>query len=58
VFEKPITDESTNEAQLYRKYYESFDDFLITTINNETPKDKDSWKIVLNFLPTDVGGCQ
>ncbi|KAI0274313.1 hypothetical protein BGY98DRAFT_994269 [Russula aff. rugulosa BPL654] len=37
---------------------EKFDDFFITSIGDETPKGKDFWFICLNFLPTEVGGCQ
>jgi len=39
-------------------YSSSFDDFLITTISNETPTDLAFWQINLNFQPTQVGGCQ
>ncbi|KAF8495167.1 hypothetical protein F5888DRAFT_1616054, partial [Russula emetica] len=37
---------------------EKFDDFFITSIDNETPTGKDFWAICLNFVPTEVGGCQ
>jgi hypothetical protein len=41
-----------------RPFYEKFDDFLITSIDNETPSGKDFWAICLNFSPIEVGGCQ
>jgi hypothetical protein len=34
------------------------DDFFITSIDNETPTGKDFWVTCLNFVPTEVGGCQ
>jgi len=39
-------------------FSERFDDFFITSINDETPMGRDFWAICLNFLPTNVGGCQ
>ena len=43
---------------MFRTYFEEFDDFLITTIDNETPTGDDYWAICLNFEPAPVGGCQ
>jgi len=40
------------------KYDEEFDDFLITTIGNETPTGDDYWALCLNFALAPVGGCQ
>jgi len=39
----------------FNSYYE---DFLISTINNETPSNPAFWQISLNFQPIQVGGCQ
>jgi hypothetical protein len=43
---------------LVRAFYPEFDDFLITTIGNETPKGDDYWALCLNFALAPVGGCQ
>jgi len=54
-------DESINGTKPHRKYFESLDDFIITTINNETRTGENRtpfWQINLNFRPTQVGGCQ
>ncbi len=45
-------------TKLHRKYCESFDDFQITSIGDETPGRNEFWAICLNFSPTPVGGCQ
>jgi hypothetical protein len=42
----------------FRTFNEKFDDFFITSIDNETPTGKDFWAICLNLVPTSVGGCQ
>jgi hypothetical protein len=42
------------------KFYPEFDDFYITRIGKteESTKDKESWRILVNYEPITVGGCQ
>jgi hypothetical protein len=46
------------ETNALRTFNGKFDDFFITSIDNETPSGKDFWAICLNFVPLTVGGCQ
>jgi hypothetical protein len=41
-----------------RTFDEQYDDFLITSINDENMTDTYYWAICLNFVPLTVGGCQ
>jgi hypothetical protein len=55
---RTFTDENIGRTKPYRAYYASFDDFVITTISDETPENLFYWQIHLDFRPTQVGGCQ
>ena len=50
--------EETNKTKSRRAFFQEFDDFLITTIGNETPKGEDYWALCLNSAIAPVGGCQ
>lgn len=41
-----------------RTFSGKYDDFFITSIDNEKPTGDDFWAICLNFVPLTVGGCQ
>jgi hypothetical protein len=49
---------SAKPIKYLRTYNKEYDDFLITSINDEVATDRYYWAIWLNFKPLTVGGCQ